>query len=86
MPRRHDKVEIRDHRSVGVVGEGHVLEAHFALRRREGAVPADDPRFGVEHVEDPVRRRHRPVVEVDGLAEPGERPQQPLGEEDHHPV
>ena len=65
------------------VGEGHVLEAELALHlaQRQGANAAGDGDRGGQQVEHPVGGGHRPLVVVEGAAQGGERPEQPLGDE-----
>ena len=67
------------------VGEATPVEAHLARDRlRQRARPGRDRRLDRQQVEDAPGRRHRPLVEVERLAQAGQRPQQPLGHVDEH--
>ena len=69
----------------GPVGERHVVEADRAPDRLGQVVGAgQDAGLGAQQPEDPTARRHGPLVLVEGLAERGERPEQPLGHVHEH--
>ncbi len=88
LARLDAQVEGAEHPRTGGVGELDGVESHRAtdLLAGQGGRPVGDAGLGVEHVEHPVGRRHRPLVEVGGLAESGEGPEESLGEEHHHAV
>jgi hypothetical protein len=71
--------------SVGV-RESHARETDVGLGALEDGVAFVHLGVGVEDVEDSVGRSHRPLIQVEGLAETGERPQQALCEEHQHRV
>lgn len=65
------------------VAEGDVLEVDFALDRGgEGFLTFDHLGFGVEEVLDAVGAGEEALELVEGFAEAGERPEEPLGHED----
>ncbi len=80
--------EVVDDRAGLVVGEGHAFEPKVtvAARHHDGFGSRHDGGVGVDQIEHTVGRRHRPLVLVERLAQPGEGPQQPLGEVHHHAV
>ena len=86
LARRHVQVEAgRGPGAPSAVGEVDVVEVHLAPHRLgQGGGAGDDGRRHGEQVEDAPGRGHGPLVEVEGLAQTGERPEQPLGHVDEH--
>ncbi len=70
------------------VAETDIVEHDPAagLLSGQGLVAVDDGRLGIEDVEDPSGRCHGPLIEIDGLTEGGQRPEESLGEEDHYRI
>ena len=70
------------------IGEVDTLERNRPLDIFDGQRPTSrrHPRCPVEDVEDPDRRRHRPLVQIERFAKPGKGPQQALCQEDHRGI
>ena len=82
------EVQPLEHARPGGVGEADPLEAQVLRPRTLShlASPRRDPGRDVQQVQDARGRGHGALEQVEGLSEPGQRPEEPLGEEDHHRV
>ncbi len=73
---------------MALVFETDLLKCHLAAYAfpRQATAAVGDVGFGMKQIEHARCRGHGPLVEVDGLAQAGQRPQQSLGHEDHDAV